>query len=68
MTKALASYPKNERHEIALRRVKGNTGGLGMLAAQDFLKVKAPEADAAPAEKQDKQIPESIGTDGSIAV
>jgi hypothetical protein len=38
MTKALSSYPENERHNVARRRIQGKSGGLGYLAAVDFLK------------------------------
>jgi hypothetical protein len=36
MAKALSSYPRELRKQIAARRAKGKTGGLGYLAAIDF--------------------------------
>ena len=38
MTKSLRSYPKNERLEVALRRIKEKKGGLGFFAAVDYFK------------------------------
>jgi hypothetical protein len=33
MSKSIASYPKNERRNVILRRIKNNGGGLGTLSA-----------------------------------
>ena len=38
MTKAIRSYPKNERLEVALRRIQEKKGGLGFFAAVDYFK------------------------------
>jgi hypothetical protein len=38
MTKAIRSYPKNERLEIAMRRIREKKGGLGFFAAVDYFK------------------------------
>jgi hypothetical protein len=38
MSKAIRSYPKNERLEVALRRIQEKKGGLGFFAAVDYFK------------------------------
>ncbi len=38
MTKAIRSYPKNERLEVALHRIQEKKGGLGFFAAVDYFK------------------------------
>lgn len=47
MTKAIRSFRSYEVTEIALRRARENSGGLGMLAAKDYLKKHRLEASAA---------------------
>jgi hypothetical protein len=37
MSKPIRSYSESERTNVALRRVKGNTGGLGYLSAVGYL-------------------------------
>lgn len=37
MTKSIRSYPEWERKAVIARRIKGNAGGLGTLAAKDAL-------------------------------
>jgi hypothetical protein len=37
MSKPISSYPESERTQVALRRVKGNTGGIGYLSAVGYL-------------------------------
>lgn len=53
MAKSIRSYPKAEQGKVITRRLNGNTGGLGYLAAQDAVakgKAKAQaEAEAAEA-------------------
>ena len=44
MTKPLSSFPESERENIARRRVAKATGGIGMLAAVDFLNQKKERA------------------------
>ena len=40
MTKALCTFPENERAGIAKRRVANKTGGIGYNAALDFINKK----------------------------
>jgi hypothetical protein len=35
MTKAIVSFPENQRKAVAERRIAQKSGGLGFLAAQD---------------------------------
>lgn len=37
MSKGLASYPEAQRMHVAMRRMKGNTKGMGYWAASDYL-------------------------------
>ena len=37
MSKPLSSYPKEQRREVAQRRVAQSSGGLGYLSAIDYL-------------------------------
>jgi hypothetical protein len=53
MTKALCSFPEEERKRIAERRAASGSGGLGYLGALDYLKRKKsnqPKAAPAPVE------------------
>ncbi len=38
MTKALSSFPKNQRLEVALHRIAERKGGLGYFGAVDYFK------------------------------
>ena len=40
MSKAIRSYPKDQRDAVAARRISGNTKGLGYLAALDYVNRK----------------------------
>ena len=46
MAKALSSFPKAERVQVALRRVASETKGLSYWAARDFLQKKEKEGKA----------------------
>jgi hypothetical protein len=50
MTKPISSYPKREQAAVISRRLAGNFGGLGYLAAKDAvdpkLMAKRPEKEA----------------------
>ena len=51
MTKALCSIPEGKRLEVALARVKAKKGGIGTLAAQDYLARVSEQAKARAAEQ-----------------
>lgn len=46
MTKSLRSFKEQERAKIAALRAESKTGGLGMLAAQDYRARKTEQARA----------------------
>jgi hypothetical protein len=46
MAKALSSFPKAERAQVARRRVAAETKGLSYWAARDFLRKKEKEGKA----------------------
>lgn len=40
MSRSLKSYPEAQRYQVAQNRIKGETKGLGYLAALDYMKAK----------------------------
>lgn len=44
MSEAIRKYPEGQREAVVARRLKGKTGGLGYLSAQDFVARKGEQA------------------------
>jgi hypothetical protein len=54
MSKSLRSYPESERAKVAFHRVEEEKGGLGTLAAMDYIKILKERA-IAKIRKEEKE-------------